>query len=360
MAETIHFSEKFRQALAKYFASKSVTDDLFNHDIDAEFSGTDTVHIYEIAVSDMNAYDKTVDPSTGSRFGKVKEVGDHQYTFKLTQDDSFDRSIDRGNNDAQFFIKKVGDVMKAYTDKLIRPRKDKYRFKKWIEEAGIHTALAAAPTKSTIVESILDLHSAMIDENVPADTGTLVISRDYLKPLKLSDEFLKLTEIGSKVLPKGAVGMLDGLAVKPVSKRLLPDGVYFAIFVKDSIIAPEKINLFRGIKDSENMDGDRIQYRCKYDAFVMPSLAAGAAVACAKDTVATTPTIAVASGKATITAGEGGTIYYTLDGSDPRYLSAGAKVYSAAVSVAAGDIVRACAKKDGLFTSGVAEKTVTA
>lgn len=28
MAETIHFSEKFRTALAKYFAYKSVTDHL--------------------------------------------------------------------------------------------------------------------------------------------------------------------------------------------------------------------------------------------------------------------------------------------------------------------------------------------
>ena len=76
--------------------------------------------------------------------------------------------------------------------------------------------------------------------------------------------------------------------------------------------------------------------------------------------MATTPTIAIASSKATITAGDSETIYYTLDGSDPRYLSAGAKVYSAAVNVASGDVVRACAKKDGLFTSGVAEKTVTA
>ncbi len=357
MAETIHFSEKFRSTLAKYFASKSLTEGLYNHDIDSEFTGTDTVHIYEIAVTDMNSYNKAQDPSTGSRFGTVKEVGDHQYTFKLTQDESFDRSIDRGNNDAQLFFKKVGAVMKAYMDKLIRPNKDKYRFKKWIEEAGIHTALSAAPAKNTIVQMILDLHSAMIDENVPADTGTLVISREYLTALKLSDEFLKLTEIGSKVLPKGAVGMLDGLAVLPVSKRLLPANVYFAIFVKDSIIAPEKINLFRAIKDSENMDGDRIQYRCKYDAFVMPSLAAGAAVACAKDTVATTPTIAIASNKATITAGTDETIYYTLDGSDPRYKSADAKVYSAAVTLASGETIRACAKKDGLFMSGVAEAT---
>ena len=120
--------------------------------------------------------------------------------------------------------------------------------------------------------------------------------------------------------------------------------------MKDSIIAPEKINTFRGIKDSENMDGDRMQYRCKFDAFVMPSLAAGAAVACAKGAVTAAPTVSVSGGKATVTSTEG-VVYYTLDGSDPRYMSADAKVYSAAVAVAAGDVFRCCAKAEGKFHS---------
>ncbi len=350
MAETIHFGEKFRTALAKYFAGKSVTDHAFNHNIDAEFSGSDTVHIYEIATTALNNYNKSIDPSTGSRFGNVVEVGDYRYTFKLTQDVSLDRSVDRGNNDAQFNIKKAGAIMKAYIDKRIRPAKDRYRLQKWCAEAGIHTGLSKAPDKSTIVEQIIDLHSAMVDEDVPEGEGMLYIPRTYLKALKTAPEWIGLDSLGGKTLPKGTIGMFDGLAVQPVSSKLFPANCYFAIFVKDAIIAPEKINTFRGIKDSENMDGDRLQYRCKYDAFVMPSLAAGAAVACATSAVTATPTVAVASGKATVTSTEG-VVYYTLDGSDPRYLSADAKVYSAAVPVAKGDVFRCCAKAEGKFHS---------
>lgn len=361
MAETIHFDEKFRSALAKYFAYKSVTEDLYNHNIDAEFSGSDTVHISEIAVSDWNNYQKSQDPSKGSRFGDAKEVADYKYTFRLSQDVSFDRTVDRGNNDAQQFIKKAGAVMKAYTDKVIRPNKDKYRLKKWVEEAGIHKELSAAPTKSTILETIMSLHSDMIDENVPADAGVLLIRRDVYINAKLADQVVKIENVAEKSVIKGAVGTLDGLAVKPVSARILPANVYFMIIVKDAAIAPEKINLFRGIRDSENMDGDRIQFRLKFDAFVMPSQCAGVAVACANNTVAAAPTVTVASGKATLaTTTTGGTIYYTLDGSDPRYKSADAKVYSAPVDVAAGDTVRCCAKKDGMFTSAVTSSTVTA
>ena len=359
MAETIHFGEKFRTALAKYFAGKSVTDHAFNHNIDAEFSGSDTVHIYEIATTDLNNYDKTVDPSTGSRFGKVIEVGDHRYTFKLTQDVSLDRAVDRGNNDAVFNIKKAGAIMKAYTDKRIRPRKDKYRLLKWCTEAGIHMGLAAAPTKATIIEQIIDLHDAMIDEDVPETDGTLYIARPYLKVLKLAPEWVGLDSLGGETLPKGTVGKFDGLVVQPVSARKFPENCYFAIFCKDSIIAPEKINTFRGIKDSENMDGDRLQYRSKFDAFVMPSLAAGAAVACAASVVTATPTVAIAGGKATVTSEEG-VVYYTLDGSDPRYLSADRKVYSAAVAVSKGDIFRCCAVADGKFHSAATYNEITA
>ncbi len=359
MAETIHFGEKFRTVLAKYFAGKSVTEHAFNHNIDAEFSGSDTVHIYEIATTDLNNYDKTVDPSTGSRFGKVIEVGDHRYTFKLTQDISLDRSVDCGNNDAQFNIKKAGAIMKAYTDKRIRPRKDKYRLLKWCTEAGIHMGLAAAPTKATIIEQIIDLHDAMIDEDVPETDGTLYIARPYLKVLKLAPEWVGLDSLGGETLPKGTVGKFDGLVVQPVSARKFPENCYFAIFCKDSIIAPEKINTFRGIKDSENMDGDRLQYRSKFDAFVMPSLSAGAAVACAASVVTETPTVAIAEGKATVTSKEG-VVYYTLDGSDPRYLSADRKVYSAAVAVTKGDIFRCCAVADGKFHSAATYNEVTA
>lgn len=352
MAETIHHDEKFRTKLAKYFATKSVTDHAFNHDIDTEFTGADTVHIHEIATTPINAYDKTVDPSMGSRFGPVTDVGDYLYTFKMTQDVSLDRIVDKSNNNMQNLIKTAAKVMKAYTDKEIRPTKDKYRLEKWAKEAGIHVALDTEPTKESILECIIDLHSEMIDAGVPEEAGTLFIPRKYVKALKLAPEWTGLDALGGKTLPKGALkGTYDGLVVQPIPNRYAPANFYFAIFIKESIISPEKINTFRTITDSENFDGDRMQFHSKYDAFVMPSQAAGAAVACAKGSVVDTPTVEISGGSATVTVSSGATVYYTLDGSDPRYASADAKVYSAAVAVKKGDIFRCCAKKDGLYHS---------
>jgi hypothetical protein len=60
--------------------------------------------------------------------------------------------------------------------------------------------------------------------------------------------------------------------------------------------------------------------------------------------------------KATLASSGAGTIYYTVDGSDPRY-SDDAKVYTAAVTLTAGQTIRAYATKAGMYASAVAEKT---
>ena len=68
----------------------------------------------------------------------------------------------------------------------------------------------------------------------------------------------------------------------------------------------------------------------------------------------------LAGGKATVTAAEGAVVYYTLDGSDPRYQSADRKVYSAAVTVSKGDIFRCCAVANGKFHSAATYNEITA
>jgi hypothetical protein len=59
--------------------------------------------------------------------------------------------------------------------------------------------------------------------------------------------------------------------------------------------------------------------------------------------------------KATIAATGATTIYYTTNGSDPRY-SVDAKVYTTAVTLSAGDQLRAYATQTGKFNSDVAAK----
>lgn len=359
MSNTIHFGEKYKQALMKGFDEKSETDSMFSHDMDMEFSGVKTVHVTSLKTEPLQDYNRNKAVGTGSRYGDTKEVGDEVQTFTMTQDKSLSLSIDKGNNAEQFNMKKAGAVMKAHRDEQIVPEVDKYRLTKWAKDAGIHKELDAAPTKSTIVSQIIELHNEMLDAGVP-DQITLTIARKYLPMLKLSTEWVGLDSLGGKTLPKGGLGEFDGMAVKPMPNKKMPANVPFMLTYKGSIIAPKKINDFKGHVDPPGLSGDLLEFRMMYDAFVLGKKANGVAVACLPSTVAKTPTITVATGKATIASTtEDATIYYTLDGSDPRY-SVEAKTYTAAVTLTDGDQIRAYAAKDGMFNSGVATKDYTA
>lgn len=359
MGNTIHFDERYTQGLLDGFNTASETNDMFSHDLDMEFSGVKTVHVTSLKTEPMQDYDRSKEVGTGSRYGKTKEVGNEVQTFTMTQDKSLSLSIDKGNNKETMDKAKVGKVMKAEKEERIVPELDKYRLGKWAKDAGIHEELAAAPTKSTIVTQILELHNKMLDAGVP-DQLQLRVRRDFMPTLKLSTEWTALDSLGGKTLPKGCIGEFDNMAVKPMSTSRMPKDVPFMITYKGALISPMKINDFKGHVDPPGLSGDLIEFRMMYDAFVLGKKAAGCAVACLPGTVVKTPAIAVDAGKATITCATGNaTIYYTTNGSDPRY-SVDAKVYTAAVALSDGDELRAYAANEGMYNSGVASHDYTA
>ena len=326
---TMHFGEKYRQAVLEGFRQRSYTESSMSHDLDLEFSGARTVHVLSLQTEPLQDYDRNGDLAEGSRFGQTKEVGDFEQTFTMTQDKSLSLSVDKGNNAEQFNVKKAGAIMAAERDEHVVPELDRYRLEQWARHAGIHKALNAAPTKETIVSQIVELHNEMLNLGVPEEGGTLFIQRAYVPALKLSTEWTGLDSLGGKSLPSGSIGMVDGLA-------------------------PMKIQSFKGHTDPPGLSGDLLEFRMIHDAFVLAPKCNGVAAACASGTVCAAPVAATANGKTTLTtATEGATIYYTCTGADPRYAS-DALTYTAPLTLGAEDRLRACAVKSGMYPSGVA------
>ena len=106
--------------------------------------------------------------------------------------------------------------------------------------------------------------------------------------------------------------------------------------------------------EQKTIDGNVLEGRNYFDAFVLGAKAGGVYAAVDGSKVLAAPKITVSSGSAAITAVSGVTFKYTLDGSDPRY-SKSAKLYTAAVTLEAGQTIRAFAEKAGSYRSGVAE-----
>lgn len=349
---TIHFGEKHKQELLKKFAEISVTDSMFSHEMDTEFSGVATVHVTTIKTEKLQDYDKTKKVGTGSRYGETKEVGTEVQTFHMTEDKSLSLSIDKSNKQDEFNFKSAGRVMDAERKEQIVPYLDTYRLKRWAELGGIHRLLDAEPTKATIAEMIIQLHNDVVDTGKVPDELQLTIARKWLPTLKLADEWIKLDALGGKTLPKGTIAEFDGMPVRPIPTKRMPANVPFMLTYENAIIAPAKINDFKGHTDPPGLSGDLLEFRLRHDAFVIGERSAGVAVACLPGTVTATPTIKVEGGSATITGD--GQVFYTLDGSDPRY-SKEKQLYGAPVAVTAGAEIRAYAVEAGKFWSDVAE-----
>ncbi len=353
MGKTIHYSEKYKKGLLDGFSKASETDDLFDHSLDMEFSGVRTVHVKSVKTEPLQDYDRNKNVGAGSRYGDTKEVGNEEQTFTMTQDKSLSLSVDKGNNTEVMDDHKVGAIMKAEREEHIIPTVDTYRLKKWADDAGIHEALPAAPTTDTILEYVIKARNKQRNRGVKGDV-TLLVPYEYLDALMLAKQWIGLDSLGGKTLPKGTVGQISGMNVKPITDERMPNGAAFMITHKKSIISPMKIKDFKGHVDPPGLSGDLIEFRMIYDAFVLGKRADGVLVGCLPGTVVDAPAIAEDGGSVTLTAPavDGATVYYTTDGSDPRY-SVEKKVYTAPFAVAEGDQIRAFAAAPNKFRSAV-------
>lgn len=318
----INFDERYKAALVQGFEKASETDPLFDHSLDMEFSGVKTVHVKSLMTEALQDYDRNLSVGTGSRYGTTKEIGNEEQTFTMTQDKSLSLSVDKGNNKEVMDKHKVGAIMAAERDEHIIPYMDTYRLKKWAADAGIHYELAAEPTSENIVEQVIKARNMQRNKGVKGDC-VLLIPYEYLDALMLAKQWVNLDSLGGKSLPSGTVGQISGMNVKPVSNDRWPANAAFMIIHKKSVISPVKIKDFKGHIDPPGLSGDLIEFRMIFDAFVLGKKCDGVLVACLPGTVAKAPTINISGdmNNATIAAngGAAGTVFYTTDGSDPRY-----------------------------------------
>ena len=236
----------------------------------------------------------------------------------MTQDKSLSLSVDKGNNAEQFNVKKAG--------RLWPPSGMNMWCRSWTGTGWSSGPARPAFTRPSrrrlpsrpLSPEIVELHNEMLNRGVPEEGGTLFIQRAYVPALKLSTEWTGLDSLGGKSLPSGSIGMVDGLAVKPVPTSRFPQNCYFLIVHRSAVIAPIKIQSFKGIRiprpvrrpagisyDSRRLcPGAQVQRRSGRLRRRLPSAPRRRRRFPAARPPLTTTT-------------EGATIYYTLTGSDP-------------------------------------------
>ena len=332
----VNLATKFVDKVAELFAQESfaggIASKAYNWD------GTEAIKVYSVDTVPFGNYSRT----GTSRYGTPGELGDSVQTMQMTQDKGATWTIDKGNAKEQLNIKGANESVTRQIKQRLNPMVDSYAFGKWTAGAGYAVAATAAISASNALALLQDATEKADEAAVPENERFCICSFEFFKFLKQNSNFVYTDKLAQQALVKNEMGTLDGWRVVRVPGTYVPTGIHALCVAKSAVLAPVKLQDYKIHVDPPGINGNLVEMRALFDAFVLDAKAKGVIAIC--DSGAgrhcAAPTIA-ANGN--ITALGGTVVYYTLDGSDPRV--SGTRLTANATGVVGnnGDVITAIA-----------------
>lgn len=263
---TVAIADKYSSKMDLAFAHGSYTDKFVNRDYD--FDGVQTINVVTPTTVATSNYDRT---STGDRFGGNNELQDTVATYQLANDKCFKIAIDRGNYLQGGLAKKAGQVLRAEMDEQVIPEIDGDR---------IATAAAAATTNGQAVsytlgsgnayEAVLEASAKLDEAKAPMNDRVMFVTPAFYNKIKGDiTTGVYATGYNDKLVPRGFVGELDGMAVVKVPSTYFPANTLAVLWQKKAVLGARQIHKTDIIENSENVDGAVLRGRFIYDTFVL-------------------------------------------------------------------------------------------
>ncbi len=263
---TVAIANKYSSKMDLAFAHGSYTDKFVNRDYD--FDGVQTINVVTPTTVATSNYDRT---STGDRFGGNAELQDTVATYQLANDKCFKIAIDRGNYLQGGLAKKAGQVLRAEMDEQVIPEIDADR---------IATAATAASTNGQAVsytlgsgnayEAVLEASAKLDEAKAPMNDRVMFVTPAFYNKIKGDiTTGVYATGYNDKLVPRGFVGELDGMAVVKVPSTYFPANTLAVLWQKKAVLGARQIHKTDIIENSENVDGAVLRGRFIYDTFVL-------------------------------------------------------------------------------------------
>ena len=348
----INLSIKYAPNIEKGFSHDSFIKSHCKAKVD--FVGAKTVRVYSLNTTPLVDYQR----SGSNRYGQLKDVQDTVLEYTMSQDKAFNGVVDKGDETEQAITNKAGQWLRQQIQERVVPAADKYALQRMVNYGHVGT-ISAKPTKSNIVSEIFKARVYFNNHRVPNSNRIIFVNADFIPEIMLSDEWLGLDNLAGKQIPNGVVGSVAGFTVVEVPADSFADGHYFTAIHSSAVAFPYKINSTKIHTDPVGINGAVIEGRQLYDVFVLGSKTDAVYSLVLEDAQQAIPTITDTEKTAvTLTSDGAKAIYYTLDGSDPRF-SMNREIYTSAFD-ATDKTVRAVAMDtEGKFTSPIAEKTIS-
>lgn len=262
-------SKSCKQVIQGAALKNSVLHGVLREDID--FVGVKTVEVHTLVTQAMNDYAR----SGANRYGTPQEVEDLVQELTLTKDRSFSATIDKGNAKDSAYQRTASKFLEAQMAERAIPEYDAYCLNKLATSAGETNEDTSALTTKNIATRVMTGTEKLDDAEFPEEGRTLIVSAAAYKLLKLSEEYTSIQELGKKSIGKGHVGEFDGMPVRKVSKKRMPEGVNFIIVHQSAATAPKKLHDTKIHQDPPGLSGNLMEGRMYYDCFVLERRAAG-------------------------------------------------------------------------------------
>ena len=145
-------------------------------------------------------------------------------------------------------------------------------YKQMIENAG-HTAAPTAITHTNLYQLIIEGSNALDNSEVPETGRSIIITPDIYMQLKKDRDVILETDIGNELRLRGVIAILDGLNIIRVPANRVPADFGFLIAHPVATVNPVKLESYLVHQNPPFINGDLVEGRINYDAFVLENKA---------------------------------------------------------------------------------------
>lgn len=258
---------KFLPYVDEQFSTESKKSLLTNQDFN--WTGANTVKVYKISTGSMNDYGRSgASGSNWSRYGEVESLDATTESFTLSKDRSFTFAIDTLDTDETAQMLEAATALARQLREVVIPEVDKHVYSKMVAGAGTKPA-AITLTSENIYDEITKANNELDNAEVPETGRYIVVTPDVYILMKKCKDIVMETDIGNDLVLKGVVSNLDGANVLKVPASRLPDNFGFMVCHPCATVAPEKLASYNTHQNPPGINGQLVEGRIVYDAFVL-------------------------------------------------------------------------------------------
>mgnify|MGYP000000080780 FL=1 len=266
----IELVTKYSPYVDEIFVKESKIDLLTNKDYD--FMGAKGVKVYKITTAEMNDYARNgyEERQSGnwSRYGEVKDLAATTQYMILSKDRSFTFVVDKMDNDETGQALDGAEALARQIRQVVIPEIDTYIYGEMCKGAGVKPEPVVL-TAGNIYDEITKATESLDDSEVPETDRVLTVTPAVYRLMKKSPDIVLDTAVGEDMRIRGVIANLDGMEVIKTPASRLPANFGFMVSHKSATTAPLKLQDYRVHQDPPGINGELVEGRVVYDAFVL-------------------------------------------------------------------------------------------